>query len=146
MMSDAFERMVKAVNAVRNTTLETLSGNRSGEIYQVNAGKVSKARAEAVRSGAHYQIKPSSVTINGTTRRTYTASDPGEAPAVLTGRLRQSIKGTVDIEGKTIVGRVGTDVPYGPMLEYGTRNMAARPWLRLSFEKSEPEIREALGL
>ena len=132
----AFERMISAVNEVRNETLVTLSGNRSGRIYTVMAGTVTKEQAQEVRSGKKYQIKPSSITIGGKRRRVYTASAPGEAPAVLTGRLRQSVAGTVVIEGGQIVGRVGTDLEYGRELEFGTKKVAARPWLKISFDKA----------
>ena len=138
----AFDKMIKAVNEVRNKTLVTLSGNRRGEIYTVMAGSVSKSKAQEVRSGKSYQIKPSDITVGGKRRRVYTASAAGEAPAVLTGQLRQSVAGTVKIEGKQVVGRVGTELKKGPELEFGTRNMAARPWLRKSFEESEAKVKE----
>jgi len=101
--SKAKEQMVDAVNEVKNTTLETLSGSRSGSQYFVPG-----------------------------TKTLYTASKPGEPPAVATGRLRQSI--STKVEGDT--GIVGTDIEYGKELEYGTSKVAARPWLRISFEKA----------
>lgn len=64
--------------------------------------------------------------------RTHTASAPGNAPAVDSGRLRQSIGVQQVAEGHY---RVGTNVEYAPYLEYGTRRMAARPFLRPAFEK-----------
>jgi len=108
--------MLEAVNEVRNVTLETLSGTRSGRTYKVPG-----------------------------TGRTYTASAPGEPPAVATAELRQNIKTSVGSEGKTVVGMVGTDKIQGKMTEFGTRNMAARPWLRVSFEKAMPKIRGIFG-
>ncbi len=109
----AKNRMMEAVNTVRNTTLETLSGTRSGRQYYV--------------PGTH---------------KVYTASAPGEPPAVATGRLRQSVKGSVETENGTLVGYVGTDLEYGKELEYGRYNMEPRPWLRPSFERSEQEVKE----
>ena len=111
----ASKLMAEAVNEVRNTTLETLSGNRSGRTYYV----------------------PS-------TRRTYTASSPGEAPAQATGELRQSVKTSVEGEGRTVVGIVGSDSKHAAPLEFGTRNMAPRPWLRISFEKSLDKVKSIL--
>lgn len=108
----AKDRMHEAVNELRNVTLETLSGSRSGRAAYVPG-----------------------------TKKIYTASAPGEAPAQATGRLRQSIKGLVK-GGKRIIGVVGTDIDYGPMLEYGTRNMAARPWLSVATEKATGKIRQ----
>lgn len=108
----AKNRMMEAVNAVRNTTLETLSGTRSGRQYYVPG-----------------------------TKKLYTASSPGEPPAVATGQLRQSIKGSVET-GEGLVGLVGTDLEYGKELEYGRKNMAPRPFLRPSFERSEEAVKE----
>jgi hypothetical protein len=107
------DRMQEAVNEVRSKTLETLSGTRTGRIYKVPG-----------------------------TNTYYTASSPGEAPAQATGDLRESIKTEIEGEGEKTVGMVGTDMKKGPMLEYGTKNMAARPWLRRSFEESEGKVKE----
>ena len=110
--STAKGRMLEAVMEVRNKTLEKLSGNRTGRTYFV--------------PGTH---------------KTYTASAPGEPPAQATSELRQSIKGTVEVEGGQYWGRVGTDTKHGPMLEFGTKNMKARPWLRKSFEEAEQAVK-----
>lgn len=112
----ASKRMAEAVNEVRNTVLDTLSGSRSGRTYKVPG-----------------------------TGRTYTASAPGEPPAQRLGELRGSIKTSVGGEGRTVIGMVGTDKIQGKMLEFGTRNMAARPWLKVSFDKSLDKIKSILS-
>ncbi len=112
MTDVARSRMTEAVNEVRNITLQTLTGIRHGRIY----------------------------TIPGT-HKTYTASAPGESPAQRLGELRQSVSQLVKGSGANLMGQVGTDKAYGPMLEYGTIKMAPRPWLRPSFEKAEGAIR-----
>ena len=109
----AMARMNEAVNEVRNKTLETLSGERHGRTYYV--------------PGTH---------------KTYTASAPGEPPAQATGHLRQNLQKGVELEGTQVVGYVGTEDKFGPMLEFGTRNMAPRVWLRKSFEESEEKVKE----
>lgn len=109
----AKDRMLEAVNEVRNKTLETLSGSRSGRTYRV--------------PGTH---------------RSYTASAPSEPPAQATGTLRQSIKSGVEVENRETIGFVGTDKDYGRMLEFGTYRIAPRPWLRKSFEASEAKVKE----
>jgi HK97 gp10 family phage protein len=114
--SEAFARMVKAVNTVRNETLETLSGSRSGRIYRVPG-----------------------------TMKTYTASSPGEPPAVATGQLRQSVRTQVDNSSSMVIGYVGSTLIYAPCLEFGTKKMSPRPWLKPSFEKSEPKLKDILG-
>lgn len=103
--------MHEMVNAVRNNTLETLSGKRTGRTYRV----------------------PDSI-------KTYTASAPGEPPAQRLGELRQSVSTEVKASKDEVKGRVGTDKDYGLMLELGTKNMAARPWLLPSFQRSEDEL------
>lgn len=113
ILRTAKERMEEAVMVVRNQTLETLSGKRSGRVYRLPYG-----------------------------RGTYTASAPGEPPATRFGELKKSIQTTVEGEEKQIIGAVGTDKKTGPMLEFGTRKMAARPWLRISFEKMIDKVKE----
>ena len=50
------------------------------------------------------------------------------------GRLRQSI--SIDSsELPALKIRVGTNVMYAPYLEYGTRNIAPRPFVRPAFER-----------
>ncbi len=112
----ASKLMLEAVNEVRNTTLETLSGQRSGRIYYVPG-----------------------------TKRKYTASSPGEPPAIASSDLFKSIKTSVEGKGKEVIGAVGTDKIQGLMTELGTVNMAARPWLRISFEKSMEKVKSILG-
>lgn len=125
---DSFERMVKAVNAVRNETLKTLSGNRSGRTYFVPG-----------------------------TKTTYIASSPGEPPAVATGQLKQNVTTSIEGAGKTTTGYVGIRGDainkvtgdnvgeYAICLEFGTKKMSPRPWLKPSFEKSEPKLKDILG-
>lgn len=62
----------------------------------------------------------------------YEASKPGEPPRKRTGTLQKSIAREVAVEdgGRSVVARVGTNVPYARPLEFGTRKMAARPFLR----------------
>lgn len=109
------DRMLEAVFEVRNTVLETLSGTRTGRVYRVPG-----------------------------TMKEYTASSPGQPPAVQLGDLKKSVKGGVEKEGKDVVGFVGSELPKASMLEYGTSRMAARPWLRLSFEKSLDKVKEIM--
>jgi HK97 gp10 family phage protein len=59
------------------------------------------------------------------------ASAPGQPPAVDTGRLRASITHTLpERDERGLRVRVGTDVEYARYLEFGTRRMAPRPFLR----------------
>lgn len=66
---------------------------------------------------------------------------PG-APKNDTGHLRDSIFARVVPGG--LSAEVGTDVKYGAYLEFGTRRMAARPWLHPAFEAAKHRVRTRL--
>jgi len=75
--------------------------------------------------------------------RVHGPSEPGTPPHINEGNLRKSIFWAMDPSGKLLV-RVGTTVDYGLYLEEGTRNMAARPYLRPSLSEMQPKIRSIL--
>ena len=80
-------------------------------------------------------------TIRHNPTRRGTPSKPGEPPRVDTGQLRRSIFMIVRKTGKgRVVGFVGTTLKYGKYLEYGTRRMAARPYLRTTLAKHRKRI------
>ena len=109
------KRMMEATNEVRNTVLTTLSGNRSGRTYYVPG-----------------------------TRKSYTASSPGQAPATVTSELRQSVKASTEGNGRSVIGKVKATSKHALPLEFGTKNMAARPFMKPSFDKSLDAIRRIL--
>lgn len=87
------------------------------------------------------------ISVGQATRRTASGtlvglepSKPGYPPHVLTGRLRQSIAHAVTFEGQAVVGKVGTNVEYAPFLEFGTRRMEARPFLRPTLFRERKRI------
>lgn len=57
------------------------------------------------------------------------ASAPGEPPATDTGRLINSIVGDAKVVGKQVQGYIEARTAYAGYLEFGTRRMAARPYL-----------------
>lgn len=72
------------------------------------------------------------------------ASAPGEPPAVDTGRLRASVGHEVGYDAEGLYANVGSGaspavpgVDYAEYLEYGTRHMEPRPWLRPSVTAAE---------
>ena len=79
----------------------------------------------------------------GRTYGAHTASAPGQYPASDTGRLAGSVRMELPQAGN-VTGRVGTAVAYGPMLEFGTSRMAARPWLLPSFERAKIGVEKEL--
>lgn len=66
----------------------------------------------------------------------HTASKPGDYPNVDTGMLVNSIYAK-KVNALTWV--VGTPLVYGKYLEYGTRKMEARPWLKRSLDDTKKE-------
>jgi hypothetical protein len=118
------QKLFEAGSVVRTKTLEVLSGQRSGREYR----------------------KPG-------TKKTYIASAPGEPPAVRFGRLRTSVlmklikrfgshASYVGIPNRT---KSGEKLAYGVMLEFGTYNMAPRPWLSVAFKQSRHEVKKILS-
>lgn len=79
----------------------------------------------------------------GEPRPPHQASAPGQYPASDTGRLAGSVGFELPQPG-SLTGRVGTSVAYGPMLEFGTSRMAARPWLMPSFERAKIGVEKEL--
>jgi hypothetical protein len=70
---------------------------------------------------------------------------PGQPPRVVSGNLRKSITNSVAVDQKGVVGKVGTNVPYGRRLELGFfgvdkagRNYSqeARPYLRPALKEN----------
>lgn len=123
------QRMHDAVNLVRNTVIDNIGGLGSGRTYENYLWTDPQGRIRLGRK----RWKP------------HTASAPGDFPAKDTGELIQSIAREVEKTDKGVVGRVGTDKIYGPMLEFGTSKMEARPWLRKTFEETEEEVKDTLG-
>ena len=74
---------------------------------------------------------------------THTASAPGEAPASDTGRLVNSINTELETTALTSTVSAGSGiVKYARALEFGTRKVAARPFLFPALERSKPWIKD----
>ena len=59
------------------------------------------------------------------------------------GRLARRV--TVKITPDGLAATVGTELDYGTFLEFGTRRMAARPWLRPAFLGLRGRLRARLA-
>lgn len=70
-------------------------------------------------------------------------SAPGEPPRRDTGRLRDSVFVRPAARGPG--AEVGCGLDYGAHLEFGTRRMAARPWLAPALEAARPRVRARLA-
>jgi len=113
--------------AVENAQKRLLSMHGGGRVYTTRF---------FVRGGKLYAYG---------SRPAHQASAPGQPPAVDTGRLRATIGHSVTTDGglHANVGSGGNPavpgVNYAAYLEYGTRHMAPRPWLRPSQTAAEGE-------
>lgn len=106
---------------------------------------------EAVRRGAVMIMNDSTRSIaqgvhTGKTykrgNKTHKASAPGEAPATDTGTLVKSIQSLKSIYGDGWL--VGSNLDYARFLEFGTKNMGARPWLIPALEKNRSTIYKSI--
>lgn len=110
--------------------LKNMSDEIREEVGKVVTGTAIELRKDVVRrinngpaTGRVYQkYNP---------KRVHQASAPGEAPMKDTGRLQNSI--TFNQVGG-LTATVGSRLVYALHLEYGTRNMAARPYFRPAVE------------
>jgi hypothetical protein len=107
-------------------------------------------QVDAVREGTFliHEISTKSIQDNssGTPQRRYSpkrtvlVSKPGDPPNTDTGRAVQSIK--LDFQKAGLIGRVGTNLRYLRDLEFGTKNIAPRPWLSAAVKEASKEIAE----
>ena len=111
-------RAFLAANELRNASLDVLRGQRSGRRYRVPGTKVY-----------------------------YTASAPGEPPAVRTGAFRLSWQPKSKVDGDKFTSSIESNVKVGKnayllgeLLEEGTSRMAARPYKDRILEKAEDGI------
>jgi HK97 gp10 family phage protein len=73
-------------------------------------------------------------------------SKPGNPPKTDTGRLVNSITVDTETTREGVEALVGTNVAYGRHLEFGTRTIAARPWLGPALRQNIKKIRESVAL
>lgn len=73
--------------------------------------------------------------------KAHVASAPGEPPAVDTGNLKNSLR---VLEVTDDHASYGTSADYAADLEYGSRRMAARPFLRPAAEAAVSQIQAAM--
>jgi len=90
---------------------------------------VGKIAEDAVRTMALHMDEPKT----GLVRDSHQASAPGEAPAVDTGYLKNSLRAKRVQQGTWLV-YAGAE--YAPHLEFGTIDMAPRPYFVRSIEEA----------
>ena len=127
-------RSYLAANELRNSALIVLRGQRSGRRYKV-PGTYRRQRDK----------------LDGKMKRGryYTASAPGEPPAVRTGTFRNSWQPTATKVYGSYFSRIESDVRtdngrfnLGEILEDGTIRMAARPYHDRILDHAELKIKK----
>lgn len=73
-------------------------------------------------------------------------SAPGQPPHQFTSRLADSLPEARDVDSSPtrIVGIIGSTATYAAFLEFGTRYMAARPYIRPAVKQTEKKITNIL--
>jgi HK97 gp10 family phage protein len=131
---------------MRGDNLSGLADEALSELRQRAEPKVLQSLLHLTGAAKRMLSRPGRGRIYVKGRVTHQASAPGDAPAVDTGRLRASI--THDgphVTGDTIRGEWGTNVEYAAALEYGTRHIAPRPYMRPAEEAEQSAVDAILG-
>lgn len=132
-------RSYLAANELRNAALLVLRGQRSGRRYKVPGT---------------YRLQMDKATGKKRHGRYYTASAPGEPPAVRTGTFRNSWQPEARHSEAYGVywSRISSDVRtdngrynLGEILENGTPRMAPRPHHDRILEQAEPRVMKIYG-
>ncbi len=116
LRGSAVQNLSEASIFLRDAIKETLTGNRSGRVYRVPG-----------------------------TKKDYTASAPGEAPASRTGTLRNAISHAVNkakltsVVGPRLLGKE-PDKQYPLWLEFGTKKMAPRPYMAPTIQRHKDTV------
>lgn len=125
-------RSYRAANELRNASQLVLRGQRSGRQYTVpGTGRM------------RYNKRKKTASI---TYKKYTASAPGEPPAVRTGVFRMSWQPTAKVVFGSYISRIESNartdngLDLSGILEHGTSRMAPRPYQDRILDKAEKPI------
>jgi HK97 gp10 family phage protein len=127
------------------TVLDGALGRKLAALPRLLDAELRKAVAEAAEAIRDDAIK--SLRSGGSRTAKGRASAPGEPPARQSGRLQRSI--VVELDPSRPSAKVIATADYARALEFGTRRMAARPFLRPALERNRAKtlrlIREAVA-
>lgn len=117
-------KILKNLNGFKN-----FSKSIERAMEQANGMAANEIRNEAVQLLAENGDGPIQIRYNP--KRKVHVSQPGNPPNSDTGRLMQSVK--YEKDGQAYL--VGTNVRYGAYLEFGTKDIAPRPWLSVAVKR-----------
>lgn len=125
---------------IQGDAQESMSGEKHGRLYRGKAITVgAKGKRGRGMMAAGMRARNGRVTVGYKVRR---ASAPGEAPAIDTGNLVNSLETRKTGVGSAVV-EAGAE--YAAALEFGTRKMAPRPFLRPAADRAWAKFLEALS-
>ena len=137
----AKQRGYEAANVLTNEVKKVLSGQRSGRVYKVNK---TGEKPQNSKKGRRKSKKGGVV---------YTASAPGEPPALRFGTLQKSFKRRTygDKIGNNLLIHVITESDLqvngyllGDLLENGTERISPRPFKQKTIEVALPKVIQIL--
>lgn len=131
MIKGSIKGLKKMMAQLDRAQSEILSG-------QVKAVQLSTLRLHELAVQSIQEIHGGKPQVRYNPKRVVVASNPGDPPNSDTGRLVQSIK--FDFQKSGQIGRVGSNLKYAAYLEFGTENMAPRPWLSTAVEAVNKEV------
>lgn len=121
--------MLWMINQPKEIQEAELDEQTLAALHQGLLGAIALMVGDAKRSVARGP-KTGRVYMKGKNRNIrHQASAPGEPPATDTGRLVNSIVGDAKVVGKQVQGYLEARTAYAGYLEFGTRKMAARPFM-----------------
>ncbi|MBL7685545.1 MAG: hypothetical protein JNK65_05890 [Deltaproteobacteria bacterium] len=124
------EEILKKVREMDPQVLRGLEiGLKQGAFFL--EARIKRALSQSGRGGKVYKRG----------EKSHVASAPGQAPAVDSGRLLNSIR--TDFKGINDV-RIGSDVIYASFLEKGTSKMGSRPYLSRVINENPNAIEEII--
>ena len=110
---------------------------------EAETARAVRATAQAIRNDAIISVKSHLSAGNVYTRGTvkHVASKPGSPPNQDRGTLTRNIRVTLNDD---LTADISSNAPYSAALEFGTSNMAARPFMTPAVEGQREKHKERL--
>jgi len=143
--------MAVACEHVRGKVVQGMKPGTGRIYFRRRAGKAGGRWERLVFEGGEYVLKKGFKKKRGGAAMSHyiihQASAPGQPPAPDTGTLKNSITWQVLRRNKRIVGRIGTGLPQGAALEFGTKDgrIKARPYIRPVLRREAMKVQRLLG-
>lgn len=111
----SLQKAFTAANEIKSNWVKKLSNTGKGRVYKIPGTNV-----------------------------TYTASSPGDPPAVMLGNLKNSLQIKIFEEGGNVGYQIGSDLLTALWMEKGTSNILPRPSLEPAKNESLPTIKKIM--